>query len=148
MNNQDQEESILMNINLSETEKNILLEMQQENRYPIVRLELHNSEQEELVNTALNYVRITDPEDSMELVKSRAAALKNLMEHGYVFIDYTVCVWVSGDYDVYYKSKIYELLCHMVMENAKKPGALFNLPYMRKGYAQLTLKGQKLAEII
>jgi hypothetical protein len=67
------------------------------------------------------------------------------MERGLVFIDYTVRVWVSGDYDVYYKSKIYELLCHMVMEGAKEPGALFNLPYMRKGYAQLTVKGQKIA---
>jgi hypothetical protein len=56
-----------------------------------------------------------------------------------------VRVWVSGDYDVYYRSKIYEMLCHMVMENAKEPGALFNLPYMRKGYAQLTAKGEKLA---
>jgi hypothetical protein len=110
-----------------------------------VRLELHNSEEEELVSIALNYVRITEPEDSMELVKARGAALKSLMERGLVFIDYTVRVWVSGDYDVYYKSKIYEMLCHMVMEGAKELGALFNLPYMRKGYAQLTVKGQKIA---
>jgi len=131
------------NLYLTEDEKSILLDIDREKRYPIVRLELHSSENEEVVSTALNYVRITNPEDSMETVKARSAALKSLMEKGLVFIDYTVRVWVSGDYDVYYKSKIYELLCHTVMESAKQPGAVFNLPYMRKGYATLTLKGVK-----
>jgi hypothetical protein len=134
-----------MNFELTEDEKSILRDMRDEKRFPIVRLELHNSEEKELKSIALNYVRITDPEDSMELVKARGAALKSLMERGLVFIDYTVRVWVSGDYDVYYKSKIYELLCHTVMESAKQPNALFNLPYMRKGYAQLTVRGRKLA---
>jgi hypothetical protein len=130
-------------LNLTEEEKNILTEIRESQRYPIVRLELHNSENEELISIALNYVRITDAEDSMETVKTRSAALKSLMEKGLVFIDYTVRVWVSGDYDVYYKSKIYELLCRTVMESAKQPGAVFNLPYMRKGYATPTLKGAK-----
>ncbi|MDF1493325.1 hypothetical protein [Caproiciproducens sp. CPB-2] len=132
-------------MNLTEEEKNILTEIRDSQRYPIVRLELHNSENEELVSIALNYVRITDEEDSMETVKARSAALKSLMEKGLVFIDYTVRVWVSGDYDVYYKSKIYELLCRTVLEGAKQPGAVFNLPYMRKGYATLTFKGIKEA---
>ena len=132
-------------MNLTEEEKNILTEIRESQRYPIVRLELHNSENAELISIALNYVRITDAEDSMETVKTRSAALKSLMEKGLVFIDYTVRVWVSGDYDVYYKSKIYELLCRTVMESAKQPGAVFNLPYMRKGYATLTLKGAKAA---
>ncbi|MBW7571591.1 hypothetical protein [Caproiciproducens faecalis] len=130
-------------MNLNEQEKNLLMDIRNSKRYPIVRLELHSSENEDAVSTALNYVRITDPSDSMETVKERSAALKSLMEKGLVFIDYTVRVWVSGDYDVYYKSEIYELLCHTVMEGAKQPGALFNLPYMRKGYATLTLKGEK-----
>jgi len=134
-----------MNLDLTEEEKNILLDMENAKRFPIVRLEMHNSEQKELVNIALNYVRITDENDSMEVVKERGAALKSLMEKGLVFIDYTVCIWVSGDYDVYYKSKIYELLCHTMMENAKRPNPAFNLPYMRKGYAQLTRKGEKVA---
>lgn len=132
-------------MNITQEEKKILLEMKQAKRYPIVRLELHNSEDTELVSVALNYVRITDAQDSMETVKERGAALQSLMEKGLVFIDYTVRVWVSGDYDVYYKSKIYELLCHTVMESAKRPEAIFNLPYMRKGYANLTAKGERIA---
>ena len=134
-----------MNLNLTDDEKEILLDIENTKRFPVVRLEVHNSEQKELINTALNYVRITDVNDSMERVKARGAALKNLMEQGMIFIDYTVCIWVSGDYDVYYKSKIYELLCHTVMENAKQPNTVFNLPYMRKGYVELTRKGQKIA---
>lgn len=137
-----------MHLDLTEEEKQMLVDIRNAKRFPIVRLELHSSEDEDVVNTALNYVRITDPEDSMEEVKARGAALKSLMEQGLVFIDYTVRVWVSGDYDVYYKSKIYELLCHTVMEGAKRPGAVFNLPYMRKGYATLTIKGEKTAAVL
>lgn len=137
-----------MHLNLSEEEQKILTEIRQAKRFPIVRLELHNSDEADLVNIALNYVRITDIEDSMETVKERGEALRGLMEKGLVFIDYTVQVWVSGDYNVYYKSKIYELLCHTVMEGAKRPGAVFNLPYMRKGYAYLTRKGEKTAAVL
>lgn len=133
-------------MDLTQDEKKILLEMQEEKRFPIVRLELHSSQEEELVNTALNYVRITDENDSMDAVKARGAALQNLMVQGLVFIDYTIRVWVAGDYDIYYKSKIYELLCSTVLENSKQPDILFDMPYLRKGYAELTHKGEKAAE--
>lgn len=133
-----------MNLNLTQEEKTILHTMWNK-RFPIARLELHSSQEEELVNTALNYVWITDENDSMDTVKARAAALQSLMEQGLVFIDYTIRVWVAGDYDVYYKSKIYELLCHTVMENSKQPKTIFDLPYLRKGYAELTRKGEKAA---
>ena len=135
----------MINLDLTQEEKNLLLDMRKAKRFPIVRLELHSST-EEVVNTALNYVWITDENDSMELVKTRGAALQSLMEQGLVFIDYTIRVWVAGDYDVYYKSKIYELLCHTVLENSKQPGTIFDLPYLRKGYANLTLKGEKFVE--
>lgn len=137
-----------MRLDLSEEEQKILREIRNAKRYPIARLELHNSEEEELISIALNYVRVTDPEDSMETVKTRAAALRSLMERGLVFIDYTVKVWVSGDYSVYYQSKVYEALCHAVMEGAKRPGAVFNLPYLRKGYASLTRKGKSTAAVL
>jgi hypothetical protein len=135
-----------MNYNLTEQEKLILHAMNNTKRFPIARMELHSSLEKELVNTALNYVWITNEDDSMEEVKAHATALQSLMEKGLVFIDYTIKVWVAGDYDVYYQSKIYELLCHTVMESAKQPNTLFDLPYLRKGYAELTRKGEKAAE--
>jgi hypothetical protein len=134
-----------MNHSFTEQQILILQVMNNAKRFPIVRLELHSSKEEELVNTALNYVWITDEDDSMEEVKERGEAIKSLMEQGLVFIDYTIRVWVAGDYDIYYKSKIYELLCHTVMESAKQPNTLFDTPYLRKGYAQLTRKGEKIA---
>lgn len=119
-------------------QKEVLCSMTQNRRFPIVRFELHREGQPDLCSIALNYVRIEAPADSMELVKERGKALRTLMEQGVVYIDYTTRAWVQGDYDVYYRSKLYEELCHMVMESSKDPAAVFNLPYMRKGYASFT----------
>ena len=63
----------------------------------------------------------------MELVRERSDALRHLMELGLVFLDYTVSVWAAGDYDVYYRSKLYEMFCHTVMEGAKRDDFLFDL---------------------
>lgn len=144
----DKKEECVMHLDLSDEEQKILLQIRNAKRYPIVRLELHNSEEADIMNIALNYVRIEDPNDSMEVVKARGEALQSLMEQGLVFIDYTVQIWVSGDYNVYYKSRIYELLCQTVMESAKRPESVFNLPYMRRGYAYLTRKGEKTAAVM
>lgn len=119
-------------------QKEILCSMTQNRRFPLVRFELHRENQPELCSIALNYVFIKDPADSMELVKERGEALRTLMEQGIVYINYTTRTWVHGDYDVYYRSKLYEDLCHSVMESSKNPAAIFNLPYMRKGYASFT----------
>ncbi len=132
---------------LTKREKKILRELSQASRYPIARFELHCDQEEELVSVALNYVRIAEEDDSMDLVKERAAALQHLMELGLVFIDYTTSVWVAGDYDVYYRSRLYELFCRTAMEGAKRPGFLFNLAYLRKGYAMLTEKGLEASKL-
>lgn len=130
---------------LTELEKQILLLMKEKRRLPIVRFELHSSKDAELACTALNYVWITDPEDSMATVKERGAALESLMKKALVFIDYSVRIWVVGDYKIYYQSKLYETLCHMAMENAKNPEALFDIPGFRKGYARLAWRGELAA---
>ena len=49
-------------------EKHLLRAIGQACRYPVARFELHSDSSEELVMTALDYVRITEPEDSMELI--------------------------------------------------------------------------------
>ncbi len=119
-------------------QKEILCTLLEQPRCPIVRFELHREDAPELCSVALNYVRIEHPEDTQEMVQQRADALQTLMEQGVVFIDYTVRAWVQGDFDVYYRSKLYEKLCHTVMESSKDPAAVFDLPYMRKGYACFT----------
>lgn len=118
---------------LTQTERELLQAVRSARRFPLVRFELRNSEEPELRSIALNHVYITDPEDSMELVKERSAALESLRRRGLVHISYALPAYVQSDYQVYYRSRLYELLCHTVLEAQGKPGFLFNLPAMRFG---------------
>lgn len=118
---------------LTQTERELLQAVRSAKRFPLVRFELRNSEEPELRSIALNHVYITDPEDSMELVKERSAALESLRRRGLVRISYALPAYVQSDYQIYYRSKLYELLCHTVLEAQGKPGFLFNLPAMRFG---------------
>ncbi len=118
---------------LTQTERELLQAVRSARRFPLVRFELRNSEEPGLRSIALNHVYITDPEDSMELVKERSAALESLRRRGLVRISYALPAYVQSDYQVYYRSRLYELLCHTVLEAQGKPGFLFNLPAMRFG---------------
>ena len=118
---------------LTQTERELLQAVRSARRFPLVRFELRNSEEPGLRSIALNHVHITDPEDSMELVKERSAALESLRRRGLVRISYALPAYVQSDYQVYYRSRLYELLCHTVLEAQGKPGFLFNLPAMRFG---------------
>ena len=118
---------------LTQTERELLQDVRSARRFPLVRFELRNSEEPGLRSIALNHVYITDPEDSMELVKERSAALESLRRRGLVRISYALPAYVQSDYQVYYRSRLYELLCHTVLEAQGKPGFLFNLPAMRFG---------------
>lgn len=120
---------------LTQMERELLQAVRSAKRFPLVRFELRNSEELELRSIALNHVYITDPEDSMELVKERSAALESLRRRGLVRISYALPAYVQSDYQIYYRSKLYELLCHTVLEAQGKPGFLFNLPAMRFGQA-------------
>ena len=121
----------------------ILLTMR-EGRFPVARFELHNDAEKELVMTALDNIYMIAPEDEMDLVKARGDVLRNLEEQGLISIDFDSPVWVAGDHQIYYKSKIYELLCHTALEASRAiEGCLFNWPVLRKGYAELTPRGRK-----
>lgn len=120
-------------LSLSPMEKEMLQAVRDARRFPIVRFELHSSQEPSLRSIALNHVYITDPTDSMELVKERAAALEGLRNKGLVRISYALPAYVQSDYQIYYQSKLYELLCHTVMEAQGKEGFLFDFPAMRFG---------------
>lgn len=128
---------------LTKREKQMLLEVRQSRRYPIARFELHSSRSEELVSTALDYVRIVEEDDSMELVKERGEALRSLEEKGLLRADYDINVWVCGDHTIYYRSALYALLCRTAMEAQSLPGCVFDVPAIRKGYVRLTARGRK-----
>lgn len=133
-------------MNISKEEKQVLQTIQNSKRFPIVRFELHSTKEKELVSTALNYVRITDAQDSMETVKARAAILQSLQEKKLIKINYSLKAWVASDYKIYYASKLYEMLCHMVMEGQNNPKFLFDMPYMKRGMVTLTKTGSAAAK--
>ena len=85
---------------LTKREKQMLLEVRQRRRYPVARFELHSSCSEELISTALDYVRIVEEDDSMELVKERGEAIRSLEEKGYIRVDFSSNVWVCGDHRI------------------------------------------------
>lgn len=127
---------------LSALQKKMLFKMRWE-RFPVARFELHNDREEDLVMTALDNVWIQEPEDSMETVKERAAALRELEEAGLIQMNFASPTVVSGDHTVYYKSELYALLCRTALEAAQLPDNLFNLPCLCKGYAEPTLQGRR-----
>ena len=133
-------------MNISKEEKQALQIIQNSKRFPIVRFELHSTKEKELVSTALNYVRITDAQDSMETVKARAAVLQSLQEKKLIKINYSMKAWVASDYKIYYASKLYEMLCHMVMEGQNNPKFLYDMPYMKRGMVTLTKAGSAAAQ--
>ena len=69
---------------LTQTEKEILSAVSHARRFPIVRFELRSSQEPDLRSIALNHVYITRPDDSMELVKERSAALESLRKKGWI----------------------------------------------------------------
>ncbi len=133
--------SALSHLDLTHREKQTLTELSQATRYPIVRLELHRDGEPDLVSIALDNVRIVEEDDTVELIKERGEALRHLAELGLVRLDYNIKVWGTADYNVYYRSELYEMFCHLVMEGASQPDFLFNLAVMRKGRASLTKAG-------
>lgn len=119
-------------------QKEILCSMLEHRRFPVVRFELHREDDPKHWKIERNYIYMTAPADSDELVAARSEALRTLMEQGVIFIDYTIHTWVQGDYDVYYHSKLYENLCHTMLQQANSPQTEYDLPYMRKGYVSFT----------
>ena len=79
----------------------------------------------------------------MELIKERAGALEGpCAKGGLIAADFSVNIWVAGDYDVYYRSAAHELLCHTAMEAAKRPDTLFTIPMLVKGYLPFDTPGR------
>lgn len=133
---------------LTSKEVKLLREIEDSRRFPIVRFELKSSKEDDLISTALNHVRITDAEDSMEKVKALSAILLSLDEQALVDINYNVFLTARSDYQVYYDSKLYKMLCQMAEEAKARPEYLFDIPSIKKGVVTLTKKGEKVLKHI
>ena len=129
---------------LTDQEKELLLAMKESKRYPIARFELHSSKEPTFRSIVLNHVKITEPGDSMELVKARGALLADLARRGIIHLCYTLRVTARSDFEIYYQSDIYRILCQMAEEGRQQPGFLLDTPYIRRGVATITPLGRKV----
>lgn len=128
---------------LKTEEKELLLEIAVAKRYPVVNFEMHSSKEFSLRTTVLPDVHLKAAGESMEVIKARGVQLKNLMEAGYISIDYRPAVYVVSDYTVYSQSSVYKQLKEMARESKKKPDYLFDIPHIKKGRAVITDKGRE-----
>ena len=90
-------------------EQELLQQIHAARRYPVCRFELRCSWEEDLISTALDAVHLTDANESMESVKSRAALLKSLEEKGLLVLFYDLKTFVKSDYQLYHDSAIFLL---------------------------------------
>ena len=134
---------LYIHITLTNNEKALLLQIAQNSRCPIVRLELRNSQERSLISTALNHVYLQTPADTMEQVKQRSAVLQTLCDKGLIAFDYKVFITIKSDYTIYYESDIFALLTQLVEEGKQKPDYLFDIPYIKRGKIVLTDLGRQ-----
>lgn len=127
---------------LSPDENNLIFQIANSTRYPIVRLELRSSKERSLISTALNHVHLETKHDSMEVVKQRAFILQSLCEKGFIEISYKVFITVQSDYAIYEVSDIFLLLHQLVEQGKKNPDYLFDIPYIKRGQVMLTEMGK------
>ena len=127
---------------LSPDENNLIFQIANSTRYPIVRLELRSSKERSLISTALNHVHLETKHDSMEVVKQRASVLQSLCEKGFIEISYKVFITVQSDYAIYGVSDIFLLLHQLVEQGKKNPDYLFDIPYIKRGQVILTVMGK------
>lgn len=123
---------------LNRTEAALLRRLRQDRAVPIVRLELRSSREPELISTALPHVWLETPEDGMEPVKKRAAALAHLEELGLIRLCYDLPVTVGRAYQKFECSRIFFQLKELVAEGSHTPGFLFDLPFIKRGVARIT----------
>ena len=127
---------------LSPDENNLIFQIANSTRYPIVRLELRSSKERSLISTALNHVHLETKHDSMEVVKQRASVLQSLCEKGFIEISYKVFITVQSDYAIYGVSEIFLLVHQLVEQGKKNPDYLFDIPYIKRGQVILTAMGK------
>lgn len=129
---------------LNTQQRELLTKMKNCKRFTIVRLELYNSKQTDLVSTALNALHLEQTQTSLEQAKAVCNLLMEMEQMGLVNLCYTPRITAYSDYEIYEKSSIFAQLCELAKQGAKKPGFLFDAARIRRGVATVTEKGRML----
>ncbi len=126
---------------LSEEELTLLREIAGCRRYAVANFELRSSGNDEIYTGAMENVHLLDKDEAMTPVVERGELLEQLMEKGLISLDYELRSYVKSDYLIFKESKLWKELEEAVAE-AKENGFTFDILYMSKGRAALTVKGQ------
>lgn len=125
---------------LTAEELALLKEIKESNRYAVANFELRSSGNDEIYTGAMENVHLLDKNENMAPVVERGELLETLKEKGLIDLNYDLGVYVKKDYVIFKESKLYKELEEAVFE-AKEQGFTFDILYMAKGRAELTIKG-------
>ena len=126
---------------LTAEELALLKEIKESDRYAVANFELRSSGNDEIYTGAMENVHLLDKEEDMTPVVERGELLETLKEKGLIVLNYNLGVYVKNDYVIFKESKLYKELEDAVSE-AKEQGFTFDILYMAKGRAELTIKGK------
>lgn len=119
----------------------LLKEIKKSDRYAVANFELRSSGNDEIYTGAMENVHLLDKDEAMTPVVERGELLETLKEKGMIVLNYDLGVYVKSDYVIFKESKLYKELEEAVSE-AKEQGFTFDILYMAKGRAVLTVKGK------
>ncbi len=126
---------------LSEEELALLKDINSCRRYAVANFELRSSQNDEIYTGAMENVHLLSKDEAMTPVVERGELLEQLMEKGLITLTYELRSYVKGDYLIFKESNLWKELEDAVSE-AKENGFTFDILYMNKGIAALTVKGQ------
>ena len=130
---------------VSEPEADFLMRLAQIPFLPVVRFWLKSSLSSHLELEALAPVYLEKSEDSLDTVKTTGKVLKALEQKGLLTLDYDRPL-SGGDYSLYESSVLYNYFKETVAKGSRRPGYLYDLPFLECGSIALTTLGQQAVE--
>ena len=110
-------------------------------RYAVANFELRSSKNDEIYTGAMENVHLLEEDEPMTPVVERGELLEELKEKGLIDLTYELRSYVKSDYLIFKNSKLWKELEDAVAE-AQENGFTFDVLYMSKGLATLTVKGK------
>ncbi len=136
------------NSELTDSQADILLAIQQRGFLPVARFAYGSSKSEEAFAVALSPVYIADPKEDIETVKANGALFASLEDRGLITLDYDLPL-KGYAYEEYEKSDLYAYFVQTVSESVKKHNSVMDTPILELGSMALTEEGmQALKDIM
>jgi hypothetical protein len=132
---------------LTAQEKDFLGLLSQAPFLPIGRFLLKSSRSDHLESVALAPVYLTEQQNSIEIVRENAVALKQLAEYGVITLDYDIPL-EGFDYTIFKESAAYKYFQDAVQEGKADPDFIFDTAELELGSLALTGIGQDALDLL